>query len=295
MTSSPRTKDIRPFDADQYVSFLSHCPGKHRALVPLIGKGLRERLKKPLETGRFIDIGAGTGRLMEGVLSTFQNEDTKSRSGRIPKDVLYMEPDPAMYKTLSRQVTEPNCLESGRRKHLILGKYAPTDNEVLTAYAPYQFILASHVFYYLSDWALTVRHFLDALSTPGVLCIVMKSFDTDLYRLRSELHWPSTASDYLSYRPFAESLEPVLKECCVYEKESFSTELSIPQRFLTSCGKESLRGLFQFLYMMPTNCWTAEVLEELADSVTSILNKSPNRVLEYKEVIFWIQSKDQES
>ena len=294
MTSYLQSEKTRPFNAGQYLLFLDYCPAKHHALITLISEGLRRRLISPVDICRFLDIGAGTGELMEGVLSSFLTGNTGNLLGKVPREVIYIEPDPEMFRALAKQITSPSGVGvESTRKNLLLAEYDPTHNEILTSNAPYQFILASHVFYYLKDWALTLRLLMNSLSSGGVLCIVMKSKDTDLYRLRSSLPWPSETNGFLSYQPFAESLEPILNECgCDYQKETFSIEFNIADDLFTSSRHDDLRGLFEFLYMIPTNYWTTKVLDELSAGVKTIIDRNPNRSLTYKEAIFWIQSKN---
>ena len=84
-----------------------------------------------------------------------------------------------------------------------------------------------------------------------------------------------------------------MNECgCDYQKETFSIEFNIADDLFTSSRHDDLRGLFEFLYMIPTNYWTTKVLDELSAGVKTIIDRNPNRSLTYKEAIFWIQSKN---
>lgn len=292
MTFYPQSEYIRPFGANQYHSFLRYCTGKHPALIELISKYIQKNLRNPLDECSFLDVGAGDGKLMEGILTSLHSDKTSQDLGNIPNDVTYVEPDPIMFRALASQITSPDCIKSARNKHLLFAEFDLAHNDFLKSDSPYQFILASHVFYYLKHWEPTLRHIHDLLSSNGLLCIVMKSMDTDLYKWRSELPWSSEAIGYLSYEPFAESLEPLLsKSVGNNHKSTISIELKLPEEFFASSNRDEFRELFEFLYMIPAEYWTNEVLDELSAGVNTMIDRSPNSSLIYKEVIFWVQQK----
>ena len=135
MTSYLQSENTIPFNAGQYLLFLDYCPAKHHALITLISEGLRRRLISPVDICRFLDIGAGTGELMEGVLSSFLTGNTGNLLGKVPREVIYIEPDPEMFRAAGVDPMDQKILVVKSAGHFRAG-FNPIAADIIIADAP---------------------------------------------------------------------------------------------------------------------------------------------------------------
>lgn len=75
----------------------------------------------------------------------------------------------------------------------------------------FDFILCSHVFYYFRDWDKIIGKILKFLNNNGMLCIVLKSKESGLFKLRKEIYSAIGYDDPITLE-FSEDIAELLKK-----------------------------------------------------------------------------------
>ncbi|MBL9124678.1 MAG: class I SAM-dependent methyltransferase [Planctomycetaceae bacterium] len=153
------TRRVRVFDSDTpdyqtaFHTFLAHTDQKDRAHAWLE----REVLALPRRR-RFVDVGAGTGKLTAWLLPRFD-------------EVVAIEPNPALERELRAACPTARVLGA-------------TMLEIAEAFAA-DFVLCSHVFYYLppSTWPENLARLLSWLDPGGVLAAAIQNPHSDCMRM----------------------------------------------------------------------------------------------------------------
>lgn len=274
-----------------YEFFLKLAPKKHQLLSELIEKGLAYHLpsKQSSDFPTMLDIGAGEGSLSPYVLNCFGDYCHKEFNTENSQAIL-LEPDALMRERLKKALTS-------YKDRYYLPEYRILDckfEDMLTSkYIKnhYLFILASHVFYYFDNWQSILAKLLELLEPDGVLCVVLKSKKTNLYRLRNSLPWPQEAEIFLKEPMFSEDFNEILKSFSnlgsVTQEINYTFKLP-PQTCCHPLGG-MLENLFSFCYGIPTTFFNRDIRGHLDSFVQGNLDENGHLGLEYKEKIFWLK------
>ena len=168
-------EDLYNKERKHFLTFLSRTTQKKKTVdhlqtfLPLYShqtiRALTEKEKR--KRVRFLDIGAGTGKLILSFLSSFNNSvEYTAREPNIGMAVNLF------YNYLVEDLPFQN-LKIDPRLSTDYGKER------------YDFVLASHSFYYLPDWEEAVKAVYDSLVPGGAACIIMGSEKSDLTQLRT--------------------------------------------------------------------------------------------------------------
>lgn len=281
---------LKSFDAVSYERFLEYACEKHVHLSRALKDGLRRHLSTSVlhALPRVLDIGAGQGNLTVPLLQAL---DRIYQQGPVvrPISVMMIEPDALMLTRLIQRVTAT----AGSLKHMA-EVYARAQLEDLLKTGlfqkqSYSFILASHVLYYFRDWGAIVADLRELLGRGGVLCVVLKSDDTDLYRLRRELPWPDEVKKDLSKDYFARDLVRFLRESGIsYQQEQIEYPFEVPVLSPPQPPRDEIEDLIAFWYGIERDRWNAETRLMVNDFLSSRADPAGMVRLTYKESIFWI-------
>jgi SAM-dependent methyltransferase len=189
---------------EYFLSFLARTTQKDKTIEHLLEHlpSSSPQTARAIEQGkqvRFLDIGPGIGRISIPFIDRLgRTIDYTAREPNIGVVVNFFLD--YLYKDLpcQRLIIDPReSVDYGREE--------------------FDFVLASHMFYYLSDWNKALQTVCDSLVPGGAACIIMGSEDSELVKFRREffpvLHGTTPKT--------AEELEAVL------EKTKFSYETQI--------------------------------------------------------------------
>lgn len=221
---------------------------------------------------RFLDIGTGTGKLFIPLVA--------SLGDRI--DCVVKEPNLGMAITFFFNY----MVEDLPYQRLTLDH-----NESLNIQEnKFDFVLASHSFYYLHDWDDALKAIYNSLVPGGAACIVMSSRENDLFKLREEffpiLHNISPKS--------AENLTNVLGEIEIpYETHIIDSRVDLTPDInddithLREDGilKPSLDSLISFLLRTDYTKLSMEEKERVEEFIYEKSNKG--RYLRLKDKAIW--------
>jgi ubiquinone/menaquinone biosynthesis C-methylase UbiE len=156
-----------------FKTFLDHTDQKVKALEWLGGQV--DRLP---QRNVMIDAGAGTGKLTSQFVHRFQR-------------VVAIEPNPSLLTELTA-----SCPSA---------KVIPTNISDANPAEQADFILCSHVFYYIPqpEWHITLDRLIDWLAPGGVLAVAIQNPDTDCMRML--YHFVGSRGDLRDLQVAAES------------------------------------------------------------------------------------------
>ena len=157
MTPDPRLIDVFDSAGEPYrkafSTFLAHTDQKANAMV-----WLEREIEALPRRGTFIDAGAGNGKLTQILQERFAK-------------TIAIEPNPSLRADLIAACPHATALGE------IISRAEPP--------APGDFVLCSHVFYYIdrSEWAATLRRLASWLAPGGVGAIALQHHGTDCMRM----------------------------------------------------------------------------------------------------------------
>lgn len=279
---------MKQFDSQAYEYFIQHASEKHECLSKAVGTGLKKRLLPAAMAAHpyALDIGAGEGSLSVPVLTSLESV---AQAGKSEVAVVLIEPDARMLLELTRRLDSQRAKGGAALKALLSATFERTSSSGLLPESCFSFILASHVFYYFDNWPERVKEILRFLSEGGIACVVVKSNQTDLYRLRSELPWAADALVDLGRDCFAEDFQQVLTNLGVaFETEVVEYPFTIPAIDAAGDIVANVCLLFAFWYGIATDKWSNEVRKRIDDFVRFRCDGAGNMHLRYREMLFWI-------
>lgn len=142
-----------------FQTFLDHTDQKHMA-----NEWLEDFITRLPQKNLFVDAGAGNGKLTAWLLGYFNR-------------TIALEPNPSLCRELSK-----HCLKAEVQQATILnGKVEPEAAD---------FILASHVFYYIprEEWLPDVSRLASWLSAQGSLVVILQNSHTDCMNMLRHFH-----------------------------------------------------------------------------------------------------------
>ena len=281
---------LKPSDARTYERFLEYACEKHAQLSQVLNSGLRTRLPwQVLENHpAVLDIGAGQGNLTLPLAEALHNVH-QDRPTSNPLTLTMLEPDDLMLARLTDRMATAAHHLNGMVPVYIRATLERTLQAGRLLARHHAFVLASHVFYYFDDWPAIVRQLLDLTAPEGLLCIVLKSDDTDLYRLRRELPWPDEIREAMRGDYFAGDLARQLDAHGIqFEVEQVQYPFDLPCYDRPGKMHSEIEDLVSFWYGIDKARWNAETRLAIGEFFAARANPHGVVRLRYKEDVFWI-------
>lgn len=252
------------FDENTYRLFLHHTDQKIiacRHILNHIKKGGIVKSKRSIESWRFLDIGTGSGELTVPILRYLN-----AKLSYFLEAVL-IEPQAGLRKILVSKLS--TSFHSKIR--IVEGKL---EDFLGSTHEQFNFILCSHAFYHIGEWAKNLKKLL-TLSTPtGRACIILAS---------REGLTPLLGQDYLSFeKGYAEDMEEIIKKQGIH----FKKEKVVSSLYLNygNAGSNA-RILLSFFNNFTLNYPKLAELEKRTMELKGITNPGYVRLIDY---FFWI-------
>ena len=274
--------DLYDRDREYFLSFLARTNQKERTLEHL-DDYLEEytpqtvgaiRKGRPV---RFLDVGAGTGRVTIPFISSLE--------GSI--DCVVQEPSIGMMVNLFlRYLSEGLPYE----RLTLMHKKEP-DYEL----DKFDFVLASHSFYYIDDWEGTLQAIYDSLVPGGAACVIMSSMAGELHKLRSMFFPKLFGFEPKSAEDLADVLDGIgipYDAVAIDSKMDLKPEQKDEIKILREDGvwRPSLESLFSFLLRTDYSKIPAEMQEEIKDFVYGKAHRG--RYFGLRDLAIWFRKEE---
>lgn len=282
------------FDVEAYEFYISHADKHERTLdafksAVASATGTFKELQEGSRKWTLLDVGSGPGQLTTSLLKFFL-------SHRKNLEAYLIEPEHYIMKDLKRRVDSVKLKESADIYYFeenLEGFLLQSRN----LKESFDFILCSHVFYYVEDWERSVEQLMGLLKEDGLICIILASSDTDLYRFMDNVVHLLKAPPWVSLR-----LGEHLKEMLELKRIKFMHE-SVASRICFSAQelKNLLNGknidgagdpftkVNSFLFGYPPEAFENEALDLERKFIKGYLTGQNGAVLPYKDDVFWIE------
>lgn len=173
----------------RFRAFLSHTDQKKKAVRTILSHLPKHAVKcyNRLLNGKlawnFLDVGSGSGELTVPLIKVFQKKSMSSLRTYV------LDPSMEELKTLNEKLGSEG-LKNAKNS------YIHSRWEDFKPMIEFDFILASHTFYYLSKWQRSLQKMYNCLRKGGCICIILQSKSSDLYDFRSKFMAPARGKQY---------------------------------------------------------------------------------------------------
>jgi len=285
------------FDLRLYLHYVRHG-NKHIEIINSIQEKLIEKMlmlsnpKNDENTFNFLDVGSGDGHLAIRTLKTIANSIKFNQIKAI-----LLEPLSEATRILERKlkcVKSPLCdIEVSQNKV----EDWLENKSVKRLKQAYDFILCSHVLYYIEDWQNMILSLIRLMKPYGKLCIVLTSRDSELYRLRERILCKLDVEPDVDIR-FGEQVVELLEKNNIdfraekRESSIFFSNWEIHEFFiLPETELDPISEVMSFLFGYPSITIKKKAYKE----IEHFINKKDSKeglLCEYKDIIIWIGGGD---
>lgn len=291
------TNKSQSFDIEAYKFYISHAD-KHQKTLDVFktvissGRATFKQLREGSKKWSLLDVGSGPGQLTASLLRLFLRH-------RKDLEAYLIEPEPRIMKDLKKRI------DSQKLRKAADIYYFKEDLEGFLLQSKnlnqsYDFILCSHVFYYVEDWQGSLERLMGLLKEDGIICVILASRDTELYKLMARVVPFLKIPPWVSLR-FGEDYKDMLElKGTKFVHESISSNIYFSHNELKNLldgknidiSKDAFTQVNGFLFGYPPQAFGKEALSLERKFLRRYLSGQNGAVLPYKDDFFWIEKQN---
>jgi hypothetical protein len=278
------------FNADIFRLFVEFAPKKHDLLGHAICSGINRFAHRNVSITRMLDVGAGSGEITIPAFSCLYNSVAPRRCD-IVTTLTVVEPNLQMIEGFLQHPSLFLVLNGRVALTLLPMPFSDAVDLYLKKLSPFDFVIASHVLYYLCPWRETLAIFGSLLDRNALLCIALRSsknalqaFRAILLRERGRLFSPNCLC--------AEDVELEIDgEWHVIDVKTLDYYISIPSQYRSPETVGPVANLVCMLLGLEAEHWDNACDFRLLDFLEKHTTSAGSAEIPYSERVMWFRKR----
>ena len=236
-----------------------------------------------------VDVGAGSGEVTQHAFTCF-SESLSAMHKTCATSLTIIESDEAMLQIIAGQPILDCASRNGPAVTLLPMTFQRAYEIYPEFCGPADFILASHVFYYLCPWQDALASMFGLLAEGGLLCIALRSRINCLHDFRREITAKFANLSSPAYL-CAEDIEvSETKGRQMGDVQTIDYDISIPRRYCDHYHIAPIVRLFCMLLSLDFTKWDARCDDFLLSYFDRHEQQNGSLHLGYSERVMWFRT-----